>query len=87
MLNLKDQIGHYGPVYLNWEGVRERYIQHVKPILKNKRKSVSYLTTKLTHLLQQHALQKMSDDAVKNSNDRHILNNNITVFCIITKST
>ena len=67
-------------MYLYWEGVRERYIQHVKPILKNKRKSVSYLTTKLTHLLQQHALQKMAEDATNNLNDRYLLNNNITVL-------
>ena len=36
LLNLPAQILKYGPVYLYWGGVKERDIQHVKPILKNK---------------------------------------------------
>ena len=84
LLNLKDQIEHYGPVYLYWEGVRERYIQHIKPILKNKRKTVSYLTTKLTHLLQRHALEKMSSDSQSHLNISPTLYNNITIFASLS---
>ena len=47
LLNLPKQIEKYGPVRLYWEGHRERYIQVIKPILANKRTSVSYLQTKL----------------------------------------
>lgn len=47
LLNLPEQIAKYGPLRLYWEGHRERYIQVVKPVLTNKRTSVSYLKTKL----------------------------------------
>ena len=57
LLNLPSQINKYGPVYLYWEGVKERYIQHIKPFLKNKRRSVSFLKTRLQQLLQQNALE------------------------------
>ena len=36
LLNLPGQINKFGPLYLYWEGVKERYIQFVKPLLKNK---------------------------------------------------
>ena len=47
LLNLPEQIAKYGPLRLYWEGHRERYIQVIKPVLANKRTSVSYLKTKL----------------------------------------
>lgn len=47
LLNLSTQIKEYGPVYLHWEGVRERFIQYVKPSLTFMRNSVSYLVKKL----------------------------------------
>ena len=61
LLNLPQQIDSHGPVYLYWEGVKERYIQYVKPLLKNKRKSVTYLYTKFKQLLQNNALEIHKD--------------------------
>jgi len=61
LLNLPHQINTYGPLYLYWEGVKERYIQYVKPILKNKRKSVSFLCTKLQQSLRQNALNILKE--------------------------
>ena len=56
LLNLPNQIKMFGPVYLHWEGVKERYIQFVKPTLKNKRRSVTYLCTKFQQILQNNAI-------------------------------
>ena len=47
LLNLTKQIEQYGPIRLYWEGLNEKFIQKVKPLLKNKRTRVSYLVTKL----------------------------------------
>ena len=47
LLNLTKQIEIYGPVRLHWEGLKEKFIQKVKPLLKNKRTRVSYLVNKL----------------------------------------
>ena len=53
LLNLPEQIKTYGPLRLHWEGVKEKFIQHVKPILKNKRTSASYLVCKLEKIYKQ----------------------------------
>ena len=42
LLNLLTQTKEYGPVYLHLEGVRERFIQHIKPELTNMRTSTSF---------------------------------------------
>ena len=57
LLNLSTQIKEYGPVYLHWEGVRERFIQNVKPALTNMRTSVSYLVKKLEKIHQDNTLE------------------------------
>lgn len=57
LLNLPQQVDQFGPLYLHWDGVNERYIQHVKPFLKNMRTSVSYLTTKLQRLHRHSAME------------------------------
>ena len=56
LLNIPTQIKLFGPVYLYWEGTKERYIQYVKPMLKNKRKTTSYLCTKFQQILQNNAV-------------------------------
>ena len=56
LLNLPKQIRIYGPVHLHWEGVKERYIQYVKLMLKNKRRSVTYLCTKFQPILQNNVI-------------------------------
>lgn len=43
LLNLPDQIKEFGSVRNYWEGTRERYIQLVKPFMKNNRKTDTYL--------------------------------------------
>ena len=50
LLNLPEQIKRYGPLHLYWEGSRERYIQNVKPSMKNMRTSASYLVTKMEQI-------------------------------------
>ena len=57
LLNLPDQVHQFGPVYLHWDGVNERYIQHVKPLLKHMRTSISYLSTKLQRLHRNSAME------------------------------
>ena len=80
LLNLPAQIEKFGPIYLYWEGVKERYIQHIKPILKNKRKSVTYLTTKLQQLMQQNALQLLQERGKSNQNKNYKRYNDIFVY-------
>ena len=59
LLNLPYQISQYGPLRLYWEGNRERYIQVVKPILVNKRTTVSYLETKLKKIYKLSTFKNM----------------------------
>ena len=47
LLNLPEQIKQFGTMRLHWEGVHERFIQHIKPHLKNMRTTSSYLCKKL----------------------------------------
>ena len=47
LLNLAEQVNNHGRLRWYWDGTRERYIQSVKKILKNLRKSPSYFTRKL----------------------------------------
>ena len=54
LLNLTKQIEQYGPVRLHWEGLKEKFIQKVKPFLVNKRTRVSYLVTKLEKIHRQN---------------------------------
>ena len=59
LLNLPDQMREYGSLYSCWEGTKERYIQYIKPLLNNKRKTGSFLRKKLQTLLQQNSLDIM----------------------------
>ena len=68
LMNIPDQIDQFGPVYLHWDGVRERYIQVAKPLLKNMRSSLSYLLIKLQELHRKSVLQRMMiDNCVRNT--------------------
>ena len=79
LLNLPLQQEYFGNVRLFWEGERERYIQHVKPLLTQLRHSTSFLVTKLERLYQlsaiDYVLQSMPQSPLSNhfvqSNDRH----------------
>lgn len=51
LLNLTEQLEHFGPLRWYWEGVCERYIQIVKPyLIKNMRRTPSYFKKKLSML-------------------------------------
>ena len=56
LLNLPLQQQYFGTVRNFWEGERERYIQHIKPLLTNLRHSTSFLVTKLERLYQGAAI-------------------------------
>jgi len=47
LLNLPSQVHMFGKIHNHWEGSRERYIQYIKPFLKNMRSSDQYLKTEL----------------------------------------
>lgn len=47
LLNLPLQVYMYGKIHNHWEGSRERFIQYIKPFLKNMRSSDQYLRTEL----------------------------------------
>ena len=57
LLNLPSQIEQFGSMRLYWEGVNERYIQYIKPHLKNMRTSTSFLCTKLDHIHRTNILK------------------------------
>ena len=80
LLNLPHQVKEYGPVYLHWEGVRERFIQHVKPALANMRTSVSYLVKKLNQIHQDNTLQLMYDNHVNNLNQSHARYDDVVIY-------
>ena len=66
LLNLPTQIDQFGSMRLYWEGVNERYIQYIKPHLKNMRTSTSFLSLKLDdihkmNILKHHLLQPLSE--------------------------
>ena len=50
LLNLPRQIHQFGPLRLHWEGIHEKFIQCVKPMLKNMRSTTSFLNTRLQQI-------------------------------------
>ncbi len=80
LLNLPQQIDEYGPLYLCWEGSKERYIQYVKPMLKNKRKTVTFLLTKVDKLLQDNALDLLKSRFLKKTSKEYSRYNDIFIF-------
>ena len=63
LMNLPDQIKQFGPVYLHWEGVRERFIQVAKPLMKNMRTSLTYLCIKLQEINCKSVVRSVLYDA------------------------
>ena len=59
LLNLPKQIQQFGSMRLHWEGIHERFIQHVKPYLKNMRTSTTYLLLKLQEIHDNHVLKEV----------------------------
>ena len=62
LLNLPDQIQKFGHIRNYWEGSRERYIQLVKPFMKNNRNTSSYLKTQLKNVLSVTILKQIVSD-------------------------
>ena len=61
LLNLPDQIEQFGSIRLYWEGTSERYIQYVKPLMKNIRNTTSYLAIQFHNLQQSNTLNHISE--------------------------
>ena len=57
LLNLPSQIEQFGSMRLYWEGVNERYIQFIKPHLKNMRSSTTFLALKLDNIHKTNVLK------------------------------
>ena len=57
LLNLPRQIEQFGSMRLYWEGVNERYIQYIKPHLKNMRSSTTFLILKLDNIHKTNVLK------------------------------
>ena len=66
LLNLPLQQQYFGTVRNFWEGERERYIQHIKPLLKDLRHSTSFLLTKLERLYQANAMDYVQESLLQN---------------------
>ena len=62
LLNLPSQIQKFGHLRNYWEGSRERYIQLVKPFMKNNRNTSSYLQTQLKNVLSLTILNQIVSD-------------------------
>ena len=56
LLNLYEQVKHFGPLRHYWEGTQERFIQNVKPLLSNIRSTNGYFDAKLFQHHQSMAL-------------------------------
>ena len=80
LLNLPAQIEKYGPVYLHWEGVRERFIQHVKPSLTSMRTTASYLCTKLQKINQDNTLEMLYQNSTKSNNTNNKRYDDFEIF-------
>ena len=59
LLNLPKQISQFGTMRLHWEGIHERFIQHIKPHLKNMRTSSTYLEKKLDDIHKCNVLNNL----------------------------
>ena len=43
LFNFPGQIHTYGPIRLHWEGIKGKSMYYAKPIIKNRRTTISYL--------------------------------------------
>ena len=59
LLNLPDQIQQFGSIKMHWEGIHERFIQCVKPHLKNMRSTTSFLTNRLKKMHTNNVMENL----------------------------
>ena len=64
--NLSEQIDQFGSVRDYWEGTYERYIQYVKPFMKNVRNTESYLGVQLSNIHNSHLLNNLIEQFEEN---------------------
>jgi len=77
LLNLPDQIRDFESVRNYWEGSRERYIQLVKPYMKNNRDTDSFLHLQMKHVLSSTILKNIMSETSKSSNNKYERYNHI----------
>ena len=58
-LNFREQIDKYGHLRFYWEGNRERFVQYIKPILQNMRKTDTYIFQKMVELNTIRAIREL----------------------------
>ena len=83
ILNLSDQIDKFGCIRDYWEGTFERFIQYVKPFMKNVRNSESYLGLQLSNIHKSHLLNNLIqqfEDSIQTSYERH---KNVIIYASI----
>lgn len=66
LLNLPDQIKQFGSIRFYWEGTCERYIQYVKPLMKNMRNTPTYLAKQFHTLQQKNMMDHMMEAVTDN---------------------
>ena len=59
LLNLPQQIDHFGSLRKYWEGSRERYIQEIKPLMKHTRETTSFLKIQFEKLNKYSLLRNL----------------------------
>ncbi len=79
LLNLPEQIRSFGHLRLYWEGTRERFIQSVKKVLKNLRKTSSYLEKKMILIQKLYAMDWIVDQ-MSDEEDKCIQSGNINFY-------
>ena len=87
LLNLPDQIAHFGSITNYWEGSRERSIQQIKPYLKHMRASSSFCKTKLNKMYVTQTLRNMYDDHVPTSMEQNASYDRYLSFKVYSDST
>ena len=61
LLNLPKQIETFGKIRNYWEGSRERFIQLVKPYMKNNRETISFLQLQMKHVYTSTAINHLHE--------------------------
>ena len=86
LLNLPDQISHFGSLTNYWEGSRERSIQQIKPYLINMRSSSSFCKAKLKKMYTTQTLKNMYEDHSPPTMAQSIKNDRYSSFKVYPES-
>ena len=80
ILNLSEQINQFGSVCAYREGIYERYIQYVKPFMKNVKNTESYLGVQLTNINNSHLLNNLTQDFEENIKFSYERHKNVIIY-------